>query len=305
MGTLRALLLAVLSSAPTLAAEAPRVLWQTTLKERIGHAWTGGLVRFGVPEADPARHRLVLVAEDQAREILIQRQDTHLDSLAERLREPRVRRVIEPILMGSVAGEDLPEDDIRYVVDLGLVRWNGGLEIANPIYAEIVPRALSTTTRAYLPRLEPLWLRADGRLDIDRLLDAFLAFWRQHGEPLMRTVAYPEVAPHLVMMAFLDRVRNAGGTLEREYAVGSGRMDLCLRYGPDTFAFELKVWREGRPDPLTEGLAQLDGYLGGLGLTTGWLVIFDRRATAVPVEERTSAAEATTPAGRRVTVVRG
>ena len=42
-----------------------------------------------------------------AKELLIQRQDTHLDSLAERLREPRVRRVIEPMLAGAALG-DLP-----------------------------------------------------------------------------------------------------------------------------------------------------------------------------------------------------
>ena len=32
-------------------------------------------------------------------------------------------------------------------------------------------------------------------------------------------------------MAFLQRVINGNGTLEREYAIGRGRMDLCLRYG--------------------------------------------------------------------------
>lgn len=242
---------------------------------------------------------------DRAKDVLIARQDTHLDSLAERLREPRVRHVIEPILAGGAASHDLPEDDIRYAVDLGLVRWDGGLEIANPIYSEIIPRVLAVAARAYLPRLDPVWLRPDGRLDAGRLLEAFLAFWRQHGEPLMRGVPYPEIAPHLVLMAFLDRVRNAGGTLEREYAVGSGRMDLCLRYGPDTFAFELKLWRDGRPDPLAEGLTQIDGYLGGLGLDTGWLVIFDRRGGQPPIEARTSAREAVTPAGRTVTVVGG
>ena len=51
--------------------------------------------------------------------------------------------------------------------------------------------------------------------------------------------------------------------------------------------------------------AQLDSYLGRLGLDTGWLVIFDQRAGLPPIEDRTSAAEAVTPGGRRVTVVRG
>ncbi len=67
-------------------------------------------------------------------------------------------------------------------------------------------------------------------------------------------------------MAFLHRVVNGGGSLEREYAIGSGRMDICLRYGQVTLAMELKVWKPGRPDPLTQGLEQLDRYRAGLGL---------------------------------------
>jgi hypothetical protein len=241
----------------------------------------------------------------RAKEILIQRQDTHLDSLAERLREPRVRRIIEPMIAGTTL-PDLPEDDRRYVTDLGLLRRSpeGGLVIANPIYAEIIPRSLAGGVLDAMPQVRATWLRDDGRLDIERLLEAFLAFWRQHGEALHKSAPYREVAAQLVMLAFLDRVANAGGTVDREFATGSGRIDLCLRYGPDRFAFELKVWRAGRRDPLTEGLAQLDGYLARLGLDTGWLVIFDQRGGQPPIEERTTAAEAATPTGRTVTVVR-
>ncbi|MFM6843493.1 MAG: ATP-binding protein, partial [Dolichospermum sp.] len=42
-----------------------------------------------------------------AKEILITRQDTHLDSLAERLREPRIKAIIEPMLAGLELG-DIP-----------------------------------------------------------------------------------------------------------------------------------------------------------------------------------------------------
>jgi hypothetical protein len=242
----------------------------------------------------------------QAKTILIERQDTHLDSLAERLREDRVRRIIEPMLAGRTLG-DIPVNDRQFVLDLGLVRRDpaGGLAIANPIYREVIPRVLSSGAQDSLPRIAPTWLTAEGRLDSDRLLDAFLAFWRQHGEPLLKATPYPEIAPHLVLMAFLHRVANAGGTLEREYAIGSGRMDICLRYGPDTLALELKTWRDGRPDPRDEGLTQLDNYLSGLGLDTGWLVIFDQRSNQPPIAERTTTEAATTPQGRHVTVIRG
>ncbi|UJS04404.1 AAA family ATPase [Cylindrospermopsis raciborskii] len=240
---------------------------------------------------------------NRAKEILIQRQDTHLDSLAERLREERVKTIIEPIL----AGEDLPDvpqDDIRYVLDLGLCRDRGqGLEIANPIYREVLPLVLSYTTRASIGVIEPRWLNEQGELLPDELLEAFLEFWRQHGEPLLKSAPYHEIAPHLVLMAFLHRVVNGGGTLEREYAIGSGRMDICLRYGKVVMGIELKVRKE-KLDPLTQGLIQLDKYLDGLGLDTGWLVIFDRRAGLPPMGERISTEEVISPGGRTITVIR-
>ena len=243
---------------------------------------------------------------DQAKEILIQRQDTHLDSLAERLREDRVKAIIEPILAGLDL-PNIPDDDIRYLLDLGLCKMSNGrgLEIANPIYQEVLPRVLSYTTRASLGVIEPRWLSATGELIPTELLDSFLEFWRQHGEPLFKSTPYPEIAPHLVLMAFLHRVVNGGGTLEREYAIGSGRMDICLRYGQVTLGMELKVWREGKPDPLAEGLKQLDKYLSGLNLETGWLVIFDRRPDLLPLSDRTSTELAISPVGRTITVIRG
>ena len=115
---------------------------------------------------------------------------------------------------------------------------------------------------------------------------------------MLKSAPYHEIVPHLVMMAFLHRVVNGGGSLEREYAIGSDRMDLCLRYGEAILAMELKVWREGRPDPLTKGLEQLEGYLADLGIETGWLVIFDQRPSFVPIAERTTT-EITITAGQR------
>ncbi|MFP2928086.1 AAA family ATPase [Pyxidicoccus sp. 3LG] len=290
---------------------------QPFLPEAVDRAfyWTQGqpwlvnaLARQMVEQLVPDRTQALTADHvDAAKEILLKRQDTHLDSLAERLRETRVRRILEPMLAGLALG-DVPQDDLRFVQDLGLVRMgtSGGVEMANPLYREVILRVLSSTAFASLPpmRSAPPWLRADGRLDMERLSEAFLAFWRQHGQPLLGTAPYHEIAPHLVLMAFLHRVANGGGTLEREYAIGTGRMDLCLRYGLDTLAMELKVWRDGEKDPVDEGLAQLDRYLAGLGLDTGWLVVFDRRSGQPPISERTDATRAQTPSGRRVTVVR-
>lgn len=273
-----------------------------------GQPWlVNALARQMVEEIAPdATVSLTADHVDQAKEILIQRQDTHLDSLAERLREPRVRAIIEPMIAGREL-EGVSNEDIRFVLDLGLCVMSpqGGLEIANPIYREVMPRVLAVVPMASLPQIAPTWLTPTGELKADALLDAFLAFWRQHGEPLLRSAPYHEIAPQLVMMAFLHRVINGGGTLEREYALGTGRMDLCLRYGTVTLGIELKVWRDGRPDPVTAGLTQLDKYLGRFGLATGWLVIFDQRSGLPPIEERTTTETAKTPKGRAISVIRG
>ena len=106
------------------------------------------------------------------------------------------------------------------------------------------------------------------------------------------------------MMAFLHRVVNGQGTIEREYAIGSRRMDLLVRYGSLQLAFELKVWRERGKDPLAEGLKQLDHYLTGLGLNTGWLVIFDQRHGLPDIGERLSAKVVEVRDGRFITVIR-
>ncbi|NES01279.1 MAG: ATP-binding protein, partial [Symploca sp. SIO1B1] len=174
-----------------------------------------------------------------------------------------------------------------------------------PIYREVLPRVLASGPQDSLPMIQPSWLTPEGKLNPEQLLEAFLSFWRQHGQPLLKSAPYHEIAPHLVLMAFLHRVVNGGGILEREYAIGSDRMDLCLRYGDVTLGMELKVWREGRPDPIKAGLEQLDRYLAGLGLNQGWLVIFDQRQGLPPIAERTTTEQVMTPSDRTVIVIRG
>ncbi|MEA5619949.1 AAA-like domain-containing protein [Cronbergia sp. UHCC 0137] len=241
----------------------------------------------------------------QAKEILIARQDTHLDSLAEKLRDKRVKNIIEPILAGQTLPDTLA-DDRQYLIDLGLLRRDpaGGLVISNPIYREVIPRVLVQGTQDSLPLISPSWLTSKGELNIDGLLAAFIKFWRQHGEPLLSSAVYHEIAPHIVLMAFLHRVVNGGGILEREYAIGSDRMDLCLRYRDVTLGIELKVWRDKKRDPQTDGIEQLESYLARLGLDFGWLFVFDRRKNALPMEERLSTEVVITENQRRITVIR-
>ncbi|MGW6498465.1 ATP-binding protein [Nonomuraea angiospora] len=259
-----------------------------------------------VPPAEPitAGHM------EEAKERLIRERATHLDSLVAKLHEPRVKRVLEPVLAGTPVDLDGTfEDDFSYVRDLGLAARGRVLEIANPIYREVILRVLGSGAEAIIREDSRSFVFPDGRLDVLNLLREFTAFWKQHGETLVRGAAYHEAACQIILMAYLHRIVNGGGFLDREYAAGTGRLDVYLRwpYGERQVqreAMELKVWRPGQRDPLAEGLAQLDRYLDRLDLDTGYLVIFDRRPEASPMEERVRFHQDHTPAGRQVTVLR-
>ncbi|MFO0757221.1 MAG: AAA family ATPase [Byssovorax sp.] len=247
---------------------------------------------------------------DDAKERLILARATHLDSLLARLREPRVKRIIEPMIAGDNVLLDDIDDDLKYVRDLGLVARKNPLRVANPIYREVIVRVLAGGIEANVTDEPRAFLLPDGRLAFGKLLRAFARFWREHGAALLGATPYHEVAPQLVLMAFLQRIVNGGGHVDREYGVGRGRIDLLVRFpyrkadgtpAVQRRALELKVWRPGAPDPLKKGLAQLDGYLAELGLRRGTLVIFDRRrkATQKPVF-----LDVTTKKGRAVRLLR-
>lgn len=271
----------------------------------LTNALAGQLVEKLVPDVETS---IRLEHVDRAAEVLIERRDTHLDSLIKRLREARVERVISPILEGELVLGDSLDDDISYVKDLGLVDSSAGhLVIANPIYHEVIPRALAAMTQETIPYHTEWYLNDSGGLDMDALLDGFFEFWREHGEAMMASQPYREVAFQLVVMSFLQRITNGGGWIHREYAIGRGRMDLCIHWpgpgGVQREVLELKVWRDRRGDPLKRGLDQLGRYLDSLGLAHGALLIFDRRQAAAPLEERSELSELEYQ-GRRVRLLR-
>ena len=211
-----------------------------------------------------------------AREALILRRDTHLDQLADKLREPRVKRVIESIVSGGEAPPYLP-DDVQYARDLGLIARSGPIRIANAIYREVVPRELITSADEALP-FQTAWYVEDGRLMMGRLMEAFQGFFREHSEHWVGRFDYREAGPQLLLQAFLQRVVNAGGRIEREYGLGRGRLDLMIEWGEQRQreAVECKLRRKSLERTIAEGLEQLGGYMRRCGAAEGHLVVFDR-----------------------------
>ncbi len=221
---------------------------------------------------------LTLAHVAQAKEELIQRRDTHLDSLIDKLREPQVKPVIEAIINGDIPTFDQLNDALAYVRDLGLIAPKPPVRFANPIYQEIIPRVLSLGFQEVLPQdlVDPVWYIKDGRLNLDALLVAFQKFYRRYSEAWLGKYDFREVGRQLLLMAFLQRILNAGGRVEREMAIGNGRCDLWIEYGPDQFVIELKLYRDEYTRE--DGLAQTTRYLDQVGLSQGYLILFETRS---------------------------
>ena len=212
---------------------------------------------------------------DQAAEVLLRRRDTHIDSLLERLKEPRVRKILEPVILGTEPVESTLSDDCQYVLDLGLLkREDRTLKPANPIYAEVILRALSYDTQESMGRsiASAPWIAGD-HTDMTGMLQAFQQFWRENSEVWQARYDYREAAPHIILQAFLQRVINGGGQIVREYALGRQRLDLLVCWRYNRYALELKMKEQYRPETAH---IQMSGYLDRLGLTEGWIAVFDR-----------------------------
>ena len=225
-----------------------------------------------------------------AREELILSRRTHLDQLAHKLEEARVRRVVEPILSGGEVRHHAR--DLEYVRDLGLLAPDSPPRMANPIYAEVVPRELGYVLQDSLDVRVAWYVDDDGRLDMTKLLTAFSTFFGEHAEHWLDHLGdYREAGPQLILQAYLQRVVNGGGRIEREYGLGRGRTDLLVLWPREAgqpsdlwerFVVECKVLRDSDRKSLEwtieRGVEQTLGYMAKCGAEEGHLVVIDRRA---------------------------
>ena len=241
-----------------------------------------------------------------AQERIIHRRETHLDQLADKLKEERVRRVVEPLLSGAEE-RAFSDRDLEYIRDLGLAARDGPVRIANPIYAEVVPRELTWVVQEELEQETAWYVDARGGLNVHDLLAAFQRFFREHSEHWSKRFLYQEAWPQLLLQAFLQRVVNSGGRIEREYGLGRGRTDLLVvwpragsgwRRGPgdgrapggvaeiDRTVIECKVRHGSLERTIEKGLAQTAAYMDRCAAHEGHLVIIDRAVGGKSWDER-------------------
>ena len=265
--------------------EAQQVVWELT----AGQPWLVNAVAYQACFEDRAgrdRSRPLTAASVRAAsEQLIRRRDIHLDQLTNKLREERVHRVIAPLLSGG--GERAySAADIEYVRELGLIARDDPLRMANPIYAEMVPRELTRHVQSGITD-PPVWyVDAGGGLQVAKLLAAFREFFRENSEHWVQRFQYHEAGPQLLLQAFLQRIVNSGGLVQREYGLGRMRTDLLITWPADAppggarkTVIECKVVhpQRGLEQTIRDGVEQTRAYLQRCAAAEGHLVIFDRR----------------------------
>lgn len=253
-----------------------------------GQPWLVNAIAYEITDSMEAyyedRSKTIDVdAVAEAIESLILRRETHLDQLADKLREPRIHRVVAPILQGSEQFTNLRDDDIDYAYDLGLIEKHPALRIANPIYAEVIPRMLTYPIQVGLSQ-ETHWFISPetGLIDMPKLLRAFQDFYRQHSDHWVNHYQYKEAGAQLLLQAFLQRVINGGGRIDREYGLGRGRTDLLVSIkhpkGEQRIVLELKVQRGSRETTIEKALPQITRYMDTCGTNDGHLIIFHHDA---------------------------
>lgn len=224
----------------------------------------------------------------RAQERIIYRRDTHIDILIDKLREDRVRRVIGPMLANETDAEDslMPQDDVQYVADLGLITLDKPRRISNAIYREIIPRELTWTTQSGLIQQSAWYMNPDNSINMEKLLLDFQQFFRENADSWIERFDYKESGPQLLLQAFLQRVVNGGGYIDREYGLGRGRTDLLItkpltdQYGGpfQRIVLELKIFRSNMRATIAKGLQQTYEYMDKCGgIDEGHFILFDRR----------------------------
>ena len=268
------------------------MIWEAT----EGQPWLvnalGREVTWSMKENRDRSIRIIPEMIYRAQERIIYRRDTHIDILIDKLKEERVKRVIEPLLSTEGEADDdiIPSDDVQYVADMGLIKLERGKprRIANGIYREIIPRELTWTTQDALIQ-EPQWYQnADGSINVEKLLLDFQQFFRENADSWIGRFDYAEAGPQLLLQAFLQRVVNGGGYIDREYGLGRRRTDLLIRKpltdhygGPiQRVVMELKILRYSLERTIADGLRQTAEYMDLCGsVDEGHLIVFDRSQT--------------------------
>ncbi len=171
--------------------------------------------------------------------------------------------------------------DIAWLAANGVVdNIEGVVDVAVPLYK----KALVTNFRPlingesahYLTSAHDTagqYVHADGRLNVNALLQAYRAYVRRRGYKAFDTENLREAACHYSLDGFITFfIERIGGITFIEIPSGRGRMDLLIRYRTYSYVIETKLFTD--MTYFERGKGQLAAYLQSEGLDEGYYVVF-------------------------------
>lgn len=267
-----------------------------------------------VSDSEPITKPVVFAAYQR----IVKSQITPIDDFASVLMQPRVRRVVEPLLQGNAEIASIASSDLQFVRDLGLVSFDDPVRIDGLIFRALAARLLSESTQRVFQSDSALFFDTDGRLSIERLLQTFIEFYAAHAAELVAAITYSKIAPELVFLGVLLRALEGRGWVDVEFGVSRGRIDVTLSVpiaanhldaNVETNVTEQRevlvfvTRRKGDSKVKTRGLAWLDAAMLQTSSDSGTLVIFDKRDKR-SLAKRVNLRQTTTAAGTTVRLLR-
>jgi hypothetical protein len=131
------------------------------------------------------------------------------------------------------------------------------------------------------------YIKEDNSVDMPKLLKAFQQFFRENAESWIERFDYKEAGPQLLLQAFLQRIINGGGRINREYGLGRKRTDIFIEYPLDEelgffgdkiqrVVIETKILYSNLEKTIEKGLEQSLEYTDKAGADETHLIIFNR-----------------------------
>jgi hypothetical protein len=255
--------------------DAIKLVWEQTQ----GQPWlVNAIAREAIVEILQSDYTKPVTTElvNEAIQNIMLNRPVHIDYLFERLKEEHVRSIIYPIIFGD--GFNMKSDDFQYVKDLGLITdtEEEGINPANPVYGEVIARALNCNVEQSLSNQydesETTRYLKDGHIDMDYLMRDFQQYWRENSEVWVKKGYLYERYPHFKMNDFIKQIVKDG-----RYINGSmGHYEFCVRDEYQKYPIYLKT---GYGDKcLKEGIKKTINCMNSYDCDEGWLVLFDPRS---------------------------
>ncbi|MDR2199011.1 MAG: AAA-like domain-containing protein [Deltaproteobacteria bacterium] len=179
---------------------------------------------------------------DQAAEAIIKNRTTHIDSLKERLKEPRVIKVMDSVFAGTPGVLLHNSDDRQYCLDLGLVVEDGDSNLcpANAIYSEVMSRLLTDEIQLALDnKISNIRWHDDKIVYMSEILKQFQLFWRQNGFTFPLRINELDSKTHEVIKKELESLPLAFELNERDSLTFIGRVKDAIARQYDEAVYSL------------------------------------------------------------------